>query len=166
MPTPNIDVSSSRNGLVRALMDPSLRQQYIIELKHDCLISLSAFEDLAEALKAPKPSKDLKTALKRMLRVYQSGHAFLSTAMVITWVLWPSETHVVENGRVLREEFGVTDDSALNTELRPLRNSLVPIGSRIENYASQEVGGRPMDWSIGPPREIAPSKHGVLSNCA
>jgi hypothetical protein len=131
-------------------MDEELREIFKLELRSQCQFVFIGVEQLNSALK--KSNADA---------AWFALQAILVSAANISKLLWGNKKDVViEARRPLREEMGVTEDSALNS--RRLRNSFEHFDERLEELFGGEV---PMEYSsrnIGP-ADSAPVPVGVES---
>lgn len=113
------------------------------EVNRQCKFALTAVEDMKSALDIKAPNLD---------RFWYSVQAFLMAVGNISKLLWPSNPHIPERGRELREFLSVDGESVL--ELRKFRNHFEHFDERLEDWATSSDRHGFADSNVGPPNMI------------
>lgn len=113
------------------------------EVNRQCKFALIAVEGMEPALRTDRPDFD---------RFWYSVQAFLVAVGNISKLLWPSNPHIPERGRELRELLLVDDESILAP--RRFRNHFEHFDERLEDWATSSDRHNVADSNIGPPSMI------------
>jgi hypothetical protein len=113
------------------------------EVNRQCKFALTAVEDMESVLRTDPFNSD---------GFWYSVQAFLVAVGNISKLLWPSNPHISERGRELREFLSVEDESVLAP--RSFRNHFEHFDERLEDWATSSDRHGFADSNVRPPNMI------------